>query len=38
MPGHHDASNEYTSLEDAEKGAILVLEEGLVGENIKLFM
>ena len=31
MPGHHDAGNEYTSLEDAETAAIFVKEQGLGG-------
>ena len=32
MPGHHDAGNEYTSLEDAEAAAIFVRDEGLAGK------
>jgi hypothetical protein len=31
MPGHHDAANEYTSLEEAERTANLVIEYGLAG-------
>jgi len=31
MPGHHDAGNEYTSIEDAEKAALFAKEEGLAG-------
>ena len=31
MPGHHDAGNEYTSLEDAVEAAQFVLERGLGG-------
>jgi len=31
MPGHHDASNEYTSLEDARDAALFAKEEGLGG-------
>ena len=34
MPGHHDAANEYTSLEDAERIANLAIEYGLAGLNI----
>ena len=35
MPGHHDAGNEYTSLEDARKATKDAMELGLAG---KLFM
>ena len=31
MPGHHDAGNEYTSLQDAVEAAQFVLERGLGG-------
>jgi len=31
MPGHHDAGNEYTSLEDARAAASYVKESGLAG-------
>ena len=31
MPGHHDAGNEYTSLEDAEKATRDAMELGLAG-------
>merc|ERR1712180_506268 len=31
MPGHHDAGNEYTSLEDARAAARYVKESGLAG-------
>jgi len=31
MPGHHDAGNEYTSLEDAKNAALFVKENGLCG-------
>ena len=34
MPGHHDAGNEYTSIEDAEKAALFAKEEGLAGKVI----
>ena len=33
MPGHHDAGNEYTSIEDAEKAALFAKEEGLAGTH-----
>ena len=32
MPGHHDAGNEYTSLEDAQNAALYAKEEGLGGK------
>ena len=31
MPGKHDAGNEYTTLEEAEKVANFVLDNGLAG-------
>jgi len=31
MPGHHDAGNEYTSIEDAQTAAIFAKEQGLGG-------
>jgi len=31
MPGHHDAGNEYTSLEDAQNAALYAKEQGLGG-------
>jgi len=31
MPGHHDAGNEYTTVEDAREAANYVLEKGLGG-------
>ena len=31
MPGHSDAPNEYTTLEDAEAAARFVVENGLAG-------
>ena len=37
MPGHHDASNEYTSLDDAKKATRDAMDMGLAGtktENI----
>ena len=33
MPGHHDAANEYTSLEEAEIAAFFAIEQGLPGSN-----
>ena len=32
MPGHHDAGNEYTSMDDAESAANLVKDLGLPGD------
>ena len=32
MPGHHDAGNEYTSLEDAQNAALYAKEQGLGGK------
>ena len=34
MPGHSDAANEYTSLEDAENVARFVKEQGLPGNTL----
>ena len=34
MPGNHDAGNEYTSLEEAEKIANFVRDNGLAGKLI----
>ena len=31
MPGHHDASNEYTSLDDAKKATRDAMDMGLAG-------
>ena len=31
MPGHHDAGNEYTSIEDAKKATKDAMELGLAG-------
>ena len=31
MPGHHDAGNEYTTVEDAKAIAEYALEKGLAG-------
>ena len=31
MPGHHDAGNEYTSVEDAKKATKDAMELGLAG-------
>jgi len=31
MPGHHDAGNEYTSIEDAQTAALFAKEQGLGG-------
>ncbi len=31
MPGHHDAANEYTSLEDAVNATVYAKEFGLAG-------
>ena len=35
MPGHHDAGNEYTSLEDAIKATKEAMDMGLSGTNNK---
>ena len=36
MPGHHDASNEYTSLDDAKKATRDAMDMGLAGtETVK---
>ena len=32
MPGHHDAGNEYTSIEDAQTAALFAKEQGLGGK------
>ena len=37
MPGHHDAGNEYTSLEDAQNAALYAKEQGLGGKNKDCF-
>ena len=37
MPGHHDAGNEYTSIEDAQTAALFAKEQGLGGNYIPLF-
>ena len=34
MPGHHDAGNEYTSIEEAESGAKYAKSQGLGGKLI----
>ena len=31
MPGHHDAGNEYTSLDDAKKATRDAIDMGLAG-------
>ena len=35
MPGHHDARNECTSLEDAKKATRDAMELGLAGKTFK---
>ena len=35
MPGHHDAANEYTSLEEAEIAAFFAIEQGLPGDKYR---
>ena len=35
MPGHHDAGNEYTSLEDTIKATKEAMDMGLAGTNNK---
>ena len=35
MPGHHDAGNEYTSLEDAIEATKEAMDMGLAGTNNK---
>ena len=35
MPGHHDAGNEYTSLEDTIKATKEAMDMGLAGTNKK---
>ena len=35
MPGHHDAGNEYTSLDDAIKATDDAMRLGLAGINKK---
>ncbi len=34
MPGHHDASNEYTSIDDAINSTLYAKEFGLAGLNL----
>ena len=36
MPGHHDAANEYTSLDDATDVAMFVEAYGLAGDKRRL--
>ena len=39
MPGHHDAGNEYTSLDDAKKATTDAINMGLAGIiNTRLYV
>ena len=35
MPGHHDAANEYTSLDDARNATEYAKEFGLAGKKMQ---